>query len=111
MTAMQVDLTIEQGATFSHGWRFTFDGTPLDNTWTAAAQIRKRRDHDAPLLYTFTTAVDETGAVVLAVPAADSEAWDWDMGYYDLEVTNGAGNVTLRAVQGMVRVSREVTRG
>lgn len=111
MTAKDVPLTVEQGATWSHGWRVTYNGDPIDSTWTAAAQIRARSNAESTLLYTFANlAVDDTGAVVLAVPYEDSEAWDWGLGYYDVEVTNADESVRLRVAQGAVRVSREVTR-
>jgi hypothetical protein len=109
MPAVETPLTIEQGVSWSHGWRVTYNGNPIDATWTAAAQVRKQANPTSPLLYTFAASVDETGAVVLGVPYADSEAWDWDYGHYDVEVTNADATVRLRVARGAVRVSREVT--
>jgi hypothetical protein len=103
------DLLIEQGVDWSTGWRVTYNGTPIDSDWTAAAQIRERANRTSPLLHTFLTSVDDTGAVVLAVPHAASESWAFNGGFYDVEITSPDQAVRLRVAQGAVRVAREVT--
>lgn len=109
MPAVKTDLVVEQGTTWAHGWRVTYDGDLVDDTWTVAAQIRDTADKDGELLYEFTASVSDAGDVVIGVPHADSSAWDFLGGYYDVEITNAGGTVRLRVAGGAVSVSREVT--
>lgn len=113
MPAVTTNLTgeyaIEQGAEWAHGWAVTYNGVPLDETWTAAAQIRFKADSADPL-GEFGAEVDADGNVVIGVTAAESSAWTWSKGVYDVEVTNADESVTLRVAEGRVDLSPEVTR-
>lgn len=109
MPAVTTDLAIEQGADWSHGWLVLFDGDPIDDTWTARAQIRATPEATV-VLYEFAPTVNPDGSVVLGVDAAESSAWLWRVGKYDLEVENADASITLRVAQGAVKVSPEVTR-
>lgn len=107
MTAVTKPLTIEQGADWSHGWAVTYNGSPIDNTWTAASQVRPSKISDT-ILHTFNATVDVAGNVVIAVAGTASSAWTWDKGVYDVKVTKAG--VSLRVAQGNVTVDPEVTR-
>lgn len=109
MPATETDLRIEQGTDWSHGWAVTVEGDAIDATWTARAQVRKSRLVTSELLHEFAAEVTAEGAVVLAVTPAESSAWDWTSGQYDVEITNADESLTLRVAQGRVTVNREVT--
>lgn len=115
MAALVEDLTIEQGITWSTGWAVQAglsleELAPIDATWTAKAQIRVTQNRSSALLYEFEDAtVDAEGNVVIGVPFADSEAWTFADGYYDVEVTNADETIRLRVAMGRVLVSNEVT--
>lgn len=108
MPAAQTNLTIEQGADWSHGWRVTYNGQPIDDTWSARSQARRAPSSD--LLHQFAATVNPDGSVILTATAAESSTWAWRWARYDVEVTNADGSVTLRVAEGSVTVSAEVTR-
>lgn len=111
MPAVRTDLTIEQGTTWSHGWRVTYSGEPIGAAWTARSQVRRRID-DPAVLHTFAATVTAQGDVILSADAAVSTAWTWTSGVYDVEVVGpvSLGSPVLRVAQGSVTVSPEVTR-
>jgi hypothetical protein len=114
MAALQYDLPINQGETCS----FTFPvfdgaGDPLTvDGWTAKAQIR-RYPTSVIVFYEWSAAnqniVVSGSSITLQLSAADSAAWTWNNGCYDLDLTDPDSNVT-RIAEGAVRVSSEVTR-
>lgn len=108
MAAVDKDLAIEQGVTWSAAWHVKLDGDDLDPEagWQARSQVRK--NVVGPVLHDFTCSI--AGSVVqLSVTAAESSLWLWRRGVYDVEVFDTAGRV-VRVVQGAVSVSPEVTR-
>jgi hypothetical protein len=112
--ALNLDLTIEEGATWSHGFLPKInDATFLVAGWTAKAQVRPSVDSDT-VLYEWSTVLGNAaiadGAVTLSVTPTVSSAWTWVRGAYDLEVSNAAGTITYRIAQGKIRVLPEVTR-
>lgn len=109
MTALRSNLTIEQGTTWSHGWSVTYNGDPIDDTWTARGQIRAS-SRSEEVLHDFDPTVNDDGSVVVGVDADDSTAWEWFSGVYDVEVVNANESVVLRIAEGSVLVSPEVTR-
>lgn len=108
MPALKQDLTIEQGATWAHGWLVKFNGDPIDETWTARSQIRAKVT-SADVLHTFDATVNADGSVVIAVDDDTSTDWTWRKGVYDVEVESTEG-VVLRVAEGSVIVDPEVTR-
>lgn len=104
MPAEKVDLTIEQGADFSHGWMVTVNGQPVDETWTSRAQIRTKYDE---LLHEVATEITPEGAVVIAVTGAESTPWTWFDGYFDVKVEKDG--IPLRVAQGRIIVDKQVT--
>lgn len=104
-------LIIQQGTTWRRRWRVTDPdtGTPRDlSEWTARGQIRV--DHmDPDVLFEWDVECDADGYATVTVNPADSSAWGWRDGVYDVELVDPAGRV-VRIAQGAVRVSAEVTR-
>lgn len=107
MPAKKQDLTIEQGVNWSKGWLVTVEQEPIDDTWTARAQIRSKW---GGLLHDFTADVTSEGAVVLSVIPAQSSLWKFADAVYDVEIVNEDESLTLRVAKGRVIVDREVTR-
>lgn len=111
MPATETNLTIEQGATFAHGWAVTvdIDGINVDETWTARAQVRRLAEATA-VLYEFAATVNSDGSVVIGAPGADSSTWDWRRGHYDVKINNADETLPLRVAEGTVTVDPAVTR-
>jgi hypothetical protein len=111
MGAVQRDLVIEQGVTWSTAWHVQLDGADLDpgDGWAARSQIRTKVT-DASVLWQFTANI--TGSVVqISVEPEDSSLWSWRRGVYDVEIYDDAAEPrVVRIVQGSVTVSPEVTR-
>lgn len=116
MPALLLDLVVEQGSTWAHGWLPKINDEPvLDTGWTARAQIRATIPAEA-VLHEWSTEdgnaeIDtDVGSVTLALAPADSSAWDWRSAYYDVEITSPDGEITYRISQGKIKVTPEVTR-
>ena len=117
MTAKQVDIAIEQGATFTLRITWTTSsGTPVDLTgYTAKMQVRWKYSGPTPLL-TFSSATGEitlggvAGTVDISGLAAVTGVTDPKYGVYDLELTRTSTGFVKRLIQGRALVSPEVTR-
>lgn len=109
MSAERTNLRIKQGTDWSHGWAVTVNGAPIDATWTARSQVRSHPSTPT-VLHQFAASVNADGSVVIAVTPAESSAWTWTSGVYDVEVVNADASLTLRVAEGSVSVSLEVTR-
>ena len=116
MTAAALDITIEQGATFSLPLQwFAADGiTPIDLTgYTARMQIRK--DQGSPVLFDATTANGKIvitaaqGKIVVTMTATESVALDTKAAKYDLEAVSGGG-IVYRVVEGSVTITPSITQ-
>ena len=106
MVAQIVNLSIDAGSTWQQSFTVALGGLALTGDWVASSQIRPYAD-SAELLYQFPVSV--SGSVVtLAVPAADSAAWAFTHGVYDVLITQGSSS--YRIVQGAVSVNAEVTQ-
>lgn len=87
---------------------------PKDLTgWTARLQIRESIE-DTTTLVSLTSPSDivitlATAEIAITISAAVTAALDFEEGVYDLELEDGAGNVT-RLVEGVVTFVKEVTR-
>lgn len=107
-------LIIQQGTTWQRRWRITdpITGNPRDLAgWTARGQIRAYQS-DVDTVFEWTPddiTCDAEGNVTVPVTPAQSSAWTWRDGYYDIELVDPSGRVA-RIAQGYVRVSPEVTR-
>jgi hypothetical protein len=110
-----IDLTIQQGATWSRGWSVTVDGDPLPDAWTVRAQARTAPGGD--LLADWSTdpgegqltAENVAGVVKLYATAEESAAWTWTVGAYDVFATSPDGSVRLKLVAGRINVVPEIT--
>jgi len=116
MAAAYYDMLIEQGATFQKTfvWKDSNED-PVDITgYTARMQIRRKKsattvEHSATTENGGITLGQTAGTVAVLIPAADTAAFDFTKGAYDLELVDPQGVVT-RLVEGGVEVSKEVTR-
>lgn len=117
-----LNITIEQGATFSmpvqlsSGGLVADGGTPVDITGCIVRMHIRRRLTDAvPLvsLSTLTSGITITDAALgkFAVSITDevTAAYTWTSGVFDLEVETAGGQVT-RYLEGKAKVTKEVTR-
>ena len=117
MTAKQVDIAIEQGATLtlSITWK-NADGTPVDLTgYTAKMQVRwKYVDTNALLTFSSTGGTIVLGGVSGTVDingmAAVTGVTEPKYGVYDLELTKTSTGFVKRLIQDRALVSPEVTR-
>lgn len=94
-------------------WRDTLGALIDFSGYTARMMIRPTKDSDT-VLVSLTQADGITlggaaGTIVIARTAAQTAAYTFNRGEYDLEVIDGAGLVT-RLLEGDVTVSAEATR-
>jgi len=117
MAAATVNLTCEQGATYSQSlqWKTGTPATAVNLTgYTARMQVRRTAaSSDTALELTTENSriaiTAATGTVTLSLTAAVTAALIAGSYVYDLELVSGAGVVT-RLCQGKFTVSAEVTR-
>jgi hypothetical protein len=118
MPAGEVDIYIEQGATWSLPllWREPDPSTtPIDLTgYTARMHIRKKiTDTEYSVELTTEnggiTLGGAAGTILLLITAEESTTIAIKTGVYDLELIANDGTVT-RLLQGAVEVNQEVTR-
>lgn len=117
MPAKQLDITIEQGATFVMNltWKNSA-GSLVDLTgYTAKMQARWNYSDTTPLV-TFTTA-DNTitlggalGTIAVSGMATMSGVTKPRVGVYDLELTETSTGKVTRLLQGKAYISPEVTK-
>lgn len=118
-----IDLKILQGASFTKDfiWETRQNDqspyTPVDLTGCVAKmQIRKMKHPDAELILDLTAneyiliSDPENGVVYIDIPASVTEALDFPVGFYDIEIHWPTGTVN-RIVDGSVSLDFEVTRG
>lgn len=111
-----LDLTIEQGATFTLDISVTDDaGAVRDLTGYTARMSIKRDAREAAALLELTTAngriliTAATGLVQLVLTASETSAiTTWTRGVYDLELVSAGGAVT-RLCEGAVTLAANVT--
>ena len=114
MSAGTYNMVIEQGATFVRIFRWLSDSTPVNLTG-ASAKMQVRETTESSVLFEASTSngrlsiADALGEITLTITAAESTAFDWLFGKYDLEVTTAAGTV-YRLIQGTISISSEVTQ-
>lgn len=102
---------MEQGVTWSTSWRVKLDGVELDPSdgWQARSQVRAKIT-DTAVLHQFTASILDS-VVQLSVLPAQSSAWTWKRGVYDVEIFDSANPPrVVRIVEGAIAVSPEVTR-
>lgn len=114
VTALHYDIRLNQGETSSLIFPVLDQfGAPVNITgWTGKAQIRSAPGIPTVLYEWSATAGNLTVAgttVTLRVAAADSSAWTWCSGEYDLILTDTNGNV-YRIAEGAVTVDPAITQ-
>lgn len=119
-TAGEFPLVIEQGIDLGGDGLKTYwkDSTGtliagLEN-WTGRMQIRSTINSDEVLLDLTTensglVLGGTVGEVKIVITSAQSNAFDWSSGVYDLELIN-TSNIVTRYLRGTVKVIRGVTR-
>jgi hypothetical protein len=114
MAAGELNLTVEQGTTFSQTLTWKIDGTAVNLTgYTARMQARDDVTSSATIL-SLTQSAGLTlggvaGTIIIALTATQTAALVAGNYVYDLELASSGGVVT-RLVQGTLAVSAEVTR-
>ena len=111
MTAIQLNLYVEAGATFSRSLIYTNDdGTLFDLTgFTAELQVRETVASAEPTL-TVTPAIDvETAAISWDFTATQTSALTATTYVYAMELY-GPDALTIRLIEGVITVSPEVVR-
>lgn len=111
----QADLCVPQGQTLSQGFKWKVDDVVVDlSGYTARAMFRETPD-SATVTLSLTTANGGVvisaagGLVTLSASAASMSAITAGRYVYDVEIESSAG-VVKRLVEGVIKVSREVTR-
>ena len=98
-----INLTVYRVDTWTQGFRFLTDTTPVDLTGlTIQAQARDSLDNTSSLVVTITDPTD--GTLKLSLPTGGLPA---DLYSYDIEVDD-AGAITSW-VRGKLRIERDVT--
>lgn len=119
MSAVNVPIEIEQGATFfmSFIWANDAEGTePIDLTGvTARMQIRKTQQ-EAPLIDALSTGGSPmitlggaTGVIDIKIPATATSVLTLKSALYDLEAVMANGDV-YRVIEGAVTIKPNITQ-
>lgn len=115
MSAAIHDIVVDQGATFEFVVGLEDGlGQAYDLTGASARMQGRSTVGAGTTLFSLTTAsgitIDEAaGVVTVTISDTATAALDFETGVYDLEVEEADGTV-LRILQGVVTLSREVTR-
>lgn len=117
MSAATYDFEIEQGSTLIRPivWKDS-SGNPINlSGYSAKMQVRQSVSSDDVLLELSTangkiTLGTTNGTITLVLTATETAAIQWRSGRYDLELTS-SGSVVTRLLQGVISISKEVTRG
>lgn len=113
--AGEYDFTINQGETFARTLTWTISGVPVDLTnYSAKMQLRILKSSVDPLITLSSpssgiTLGGASGTIVLGITAGSTTNLDFNCAFYDLEMTNGGGDVK-RLLQGTVTLDKEVTK-
>lgn len=117
MPAGKYDILIEQGATFQEVYTLRDVNKALINLtgYTGEMQIRETVDSTSTLASSTGTSPTITvtlggaaGTITVSMTSAATAALSFDKAVYDLEIT--LGSVVTRLLEGVVTLSREVTR-
>lgn len=112
MAAGNYDIVIDQGADFSLQIAIAQDGTAINlSNHTASAQLRPTPSSDT-LTATFTCSITDAANGVLKMSLGYATTANISSGkyYYDLELYNSSSNTMARLIQGVARVTQNVTR-
>lgn len=110
MTATHLDLVIEQGADFDLVVDVEDDDrSPSDlSGWTAQLQARESLTATTAVIDIAPDVSAADSTVVIHIPGADTDAYEWVSAVYDLVITDGSA--IRRLLQGQISVDPAVTR-
>jgi len=112
MAAGKYDIVIDQGSDFSLQIQIAQDGSNINLVnQTASAQLRPSPTSNT-LTATFTCSTVDQANGVLKMYLGYGATRNVAAGkyYYDLELHNSSANTTTRLIEGIARVTPEVTR-
>ena len=111
MAAVQHDLAVEAGATFTTSFQYVdAQGASIPLTgWTATFQAR-HKIADTATVISKTLVIDGTSTMRLTLTAAETSALVKGSFVYGLEVAAPGAEPTIRLAQGKLAVSPEVVR-
>ena len=112
MAAGNYDIVIDQGSDFSIELVVAQNGSPVNlSSHTASAQLRPTPT-SSTLTATFTCTVTNAteGKLTMSLGYALTRNIASGKYYYDLELFNSSANSITRLIQGVARVTAEVTR-
>mgnify|MGYP001187841072 FL=1 len=112
MAAGNYDIVIDQGADFALAITLSEDGSPINlSAHTVSAQLRPTPS-SSTLTATFTCAITNAaqGAVTMKLGHALTANIAAGKYYYDTEIYNSSANTITRLIQGVARVTQNVTR-
>lgn len=112
MAAGNYDIVIDQGADFALSITIAEDGEATNlSSHTASAQLRPTPSSNT-LTATFTCTITDAanGALQMKLGYATTANIEAGKYYYDLELYNSSANTITRLIQGVARVTQNVTR-
>tara|TARA_R110000822_G_scaffold86391_5_gene201428 strand:- start:1014 stop:1349 length:336 start_codon:yes stop_codon:yes gene_type:complete len=111
MTAIQLNLYVEAGATYSRSLVYTNDnGSVFDLTgYTAELQVRESASSPTAKLTVFPTIEVDTGTIAWEFTAVQTASLANELYVYAMELY-GPDDLVIRLIQGAVTVSPEVVR-
>ena len=112
MAAGNYDIVIDQGADFALAITLSEDGSAINlSTHTVSAQLRPTPSSNT-LTATFTCAISNAAQGKFTMKLSHALTANIAAGkyYYDTEIHNSTANTITRLVQGVARVTQNVTR-
>jgi hypothetical protein len=111
MTAIQLNLYVEAGATFSRSLIYTNDDGSLFDLegFSGELQVRETVQSDEPTISVAPTIDDETATISWTFTAEQTSTLTRDKYVYALELY-GPDDLVIRLIEGAVTVSPEVVR-
>lgn len=111
MPAGTLNLSMEQGVTFSNNMTATVDGSTDITNFTFSGQVRTEKLSDEILAnLTITKTNNSTGAFTVSLTATETASLPTGTHVYDIIFVNSADSSTTRLLEGNVTVSGSVTR-
>jgi len=112
MAAGTYDIVIDQGSDFSIQIAISEDGTAIPiATHTARAQLRPSPTSSTKTADFTCTVIDASGGKIkMALSNSTTASIASGKYYYDLELVNTSNSTVTRLLQGVARVTPEVTR-
>jgi len=112
MAAGNYDIVIDQGADFALSIALSEDAEAINlSTHTVSAQLRPTPSSDT-LTATFTCNITDAanGTFTMKLGYATTANITAGKYYYDTEIYNSSSNTITRLIQGVARVTQNVTR-